>query len=110
MGCDGGSIPTRIELVKTKQNAVRLDPRFLSIRPLKIPIVADNMGKLYNKEAVIEFLLDKKAFGDGDLICSHITKLRDVINLNLTPNPAFQEAIHIQNQNLALNPDDNMVA
>ena len=74
-------------------------------------MVADLLGKLYNKDAILEYLLNKGAFGDGDKICSHITsfkvgmpwhgtldgarqaannfELQDVTTLNLTPNPAF---------------------
>ncbi|KAI9201958.1 Rtf2 RING-finger-domain-containing protein [Polychytrium aggregatum] len=101
MGCDGGSIPTRSELVKTKQKEQLPDAQAqqyaawftctLSKRPLKAPIVADNLGKLYNKDAILEFLLDRKAYGDGDVLCSHISSLKDLISLNLSPNPAYLE-------------------
>jgi hypothetical protein len=40
----------------------------LNQRPLKIPIVADPLGKLYNKDAIIEYLLDRSTYGDGDQI------------------------------------------
>lgn len=46
------------------------------------------LGKLYNKDAVIEFLLDRSAFGDGEEICGHIRSLKDVKTLSLTANPA----------------------
>ena len=62
-----------------------------------------DLGKLYNKDAVIEFLLDRSAFGDGEEICGHIRSLKvprtslgqligidflpqDVKTLTLTPN------------------------
>lgn len=35
-----------------------------------------DLGKLYNKDAVIEFLLDRTAFGDGEEICGHIRSLK----------------------------------
>ncbi|KAJ3057211.1 hypothetical protein HK097_010571 [Rhizophlyctis rosea] len=99
MGCDGGSIPKRHELVKTQKAAERPDSRSLllvawffctlSKRPLEAPVVADMLGKLYNKDAVLEYLLNKGAFGDGDKICSHITSFKDVTTLNFTPNPTF---------------------
>ncbi|CAG8795759.1 7543_t:CDS:2 [Dentiscutata erythropus] len=102
MGNDGGSIPKRIELVKEKQKEVRPDQNALKIamwffcalskRPLQAPVVACALGKLYNKDAILEYLLNKSAYGDGDVICSHITSIKDVKTLNLTPNPAFKES------------------
>ncbi|KAJ3125400.1 hypothetical protein HK098_000287 [Nowakowskiella sp. JEL0407] len=122
MGCDGGSIPLRIELVKTKARAIKLDPKFLAYAnwyfcalsklPLQQPIVADNLGRMYNKEAMLSYLLDKNAYGDGDLICSHISKPRDLINLKLTPNPAYSESSgsFLSQSQASVNPDDNLVA
>lgn len=80
MGCDGGTIPTRGELVKEKKRDVKLDPKIgldakvsldprtlslglrnlldlrqqwktckLSSAPLKEPVVACELGRLYNK-------------------------------------------------------------
>ncbi|CAG8539052.1 3964_t:CDS:2 [Ambispora gerdemannii] len=101
MGNDGGSIPKRIELVKEKKKKVKPDQNALTIatwffcalskRVLREPIVACRLGKLYNKDAIIEFLLNKSAYGDGDIICSHISGLKDLTTLKLTPNPAFKE-------------------
>jgi hypothetical protein len=45
-------------------------------RPLQEPIVSCDLGKLYNKDALIEFLLDRSAFGDGEEICGHIRSLK----------------------------------
>jgi hypothetical protein len=45
-------------------------------RPLQEPIVSCELGKLYNKDAIIEFLLDRSAFGDGEEICGHIRSLK----------------------------------
>lgn len=101
MGCDGGSIPRRIELVKTKEKDPKPDAQSqltsswfycaLSKLPLQLPVVGCCLGKLYNKDALIEYLLDKKSFGDGDLICSHISSIKDVSTLNLTNNSAYSE-------------------
>ena len=72
MGNDGGSIPTRRELVKEaarnpttteikqSQNEQQeygwtTDP--ITRKPLSPPIVSDSNGKLYNKESIIEYLL-----------------------------------------------------
>lgn len=58
---------------------------------LRRPIVACELGYLYNKEAIIERLLDSKANKDAannDFI--HIKSLKDVRELELTDNPAFK--------------------
>lgn len=59
--------------------------------PLELPVVSCGLGKLYNQDAIIEYLLDPKVYGDGDKICSHIKTLKDTVKLNLTPNPAYNE-------------------
>ncbi|KAI0638897.1 DUF602-domain-containing protein [Trametes polyzona] len=98
MGNDGGSIPDRRDLVRTKQKAEQADKAnqlramwffcALSKRPLQEPIVSCPLGKLYNKDALLEFLLDRSSFGDGEEICGHIRAMKDVKTLKLTPNPA----------------------
>ncbi|KPI42809.1 Replication termination factor 2 [Cyphellophora attinorum] len=80
MGNDGGSIPTRRELVKTaatnpsttdlkeKQRehlAHRWSQCPLSHRALVPPIVSDHTGDLYNKDAVLQFLLPEEVGGLG---------------------------------------------
>ncbi|KZV79868.1 DUF602-domain-containing protein [Exidia glandulosa HHB12029] len=97
MGNDGGSIPDRRDLVRNKPKAEQADKNSqliarwffcaLSKRPLQEPIVSCALGKLYNKDAVLEYLLDKHAYGDGAEICGHIRSLKDVKTLQLTPNP-----------------------
>lgn len=32
----------------------------------------DPLGKLYNKDAVLEFFLDRAKYGDGDQICGYL--------------------------------------
>lgn len=34
------------------------------------------LGKLYNKDAIIEYLLDRSVYGDGEEICGHIRSLK----------------------------------
>jgi len=51
---------------------------------LKAPIVACALGNLYNKEAVISYLLNKTK----DPAFSHIKSLKDVCEVRFTPNPA----------------------
>jgi hypothetical protein len=98
MGNDGGSIPDRRDLVRNKPKAEQADKAnqtrarwffcALSKRPLQDPIVSCALGKLYNKDSVLEYLLDKLVYGDGAKICGHIRSLKDVKTLKLTPNPA----------------------
>eukprot|EP01102_Stenamoeba_stenopodia_P015324 TRINITY_DN5208_c0_g2_i1.p1 TRINITY_DN5208_c0_g2~~TRINITY_DN5208_c0_g2_i1.p1 ORF type:complete len:278 (-),score=78.07 TRINITY_DN5208_c0_g2_i1:212-1045(-) len=93
MGCDGGSIEKRDELVKVKKGPPPKDPKEISrIRwssctiskePLTLPVVACALGNLYNKDAVIAHLLAKSMPAEF----SHIRGLKDLIDLKLTPNP-----------------------
>ncbi|KAJ3113306.1 Protein RTF2 [Phlyctochytrium bullatum] len=99
MGCDGGSIPKRHELVKTKRAPERpdkgsqIDAKWnccaLSKEPLEKPVVACRLGRLYNKDKVLEYLLNRNAFGEGDAVGGHIRHLTDVTDLNMTPNPSL---------------------
>eukprot|EP01137_Pigoraptor_chileana_P025546 Opistho-2@7365 len=97
MGCDGGTIPTRGEVVKQKKKPETIDKDILmyakwlycalSTEELSTPIVACELGKLYNKEAVITFLLDRSKFAEHGLVAAgHIRSLRDIVTLNLTTN------------------------
>ncbi|KAF8782686.1 replication termination factor 2-like [Argiope bruennichi] len=100
MGCDGGTIPRRDELVRTKKKPEQKDKNAetvakwkhcaISQNPLRKPIVACELGRLYNKEAVIEHILNKSAISSSH-VANHITKLSDVKELNLTEKPDFQQ-------------------
>lgn len=75
-----------------------------SQRPLQEPIVSCPLGKLYNRDAILEFLLDRASFGaEGEVVCGHIRSIKvscpvtcpftlgrpqsqDVKTLKLTPN------------------------
>ena len=70
MGNDGGSIPHRREVVKQKKREERMD-NFelaksksslcaLSKEPLTPPVVACRLGNLYNKEHLVQLLIEKK--------------------------------------------------
>ncbi|KAK9469590.1 Rtf2 RING-finger-domain-containing protein, partial [Lipomyces arxii] len=95
---DGGSIPTRRELVKAsakeqsssqifEQN--QLNAEFiwstcrLSKDPLELPIVCDYMGRLYNKSALLEWLISPEKYGDGQYTVPHIKSMKDVIELKI---------------------------
>ena len=108
MGADGGTIPTRDELVKTRQKPEQKDKNSVRIyrwqycnltqQPLVRPIVACEQGRLYNKEAIIEKLLENKSGmqENGDKLMpeastDHIRSLKDVKELQLTDNPAYDK-------------------
>jgi hypothetical protein len=96
MGCDGGTIPRRDELVRQKKkpevkdkNAANMAKwRYCTLKhdALRRPIVVDSYGLLYNKDAIWEYLLDRVKFEHGP---SYIKKTKDVKELQLTENPAF---------------------
>ncbi|KAK5644559.1 hypothetical protein RI129_005859 [Pyrocoelia pectoralis] len=97
MGCDGGTIPRRDELVRVKKKPETKDKDFelafqwrcchLSQQILQSPIVMCGLGFLYNKIALIEGLLNRATLPQG---VKHIKSLKDVKNLNLTPNPEYK--------------------
>lgn len=96
MGGDGGSIPGRQDLVKTKQKPEQAERHIERIarwlhcaitqQKLRQPIVSCELGRLYNKEAVLEFLLDKGSCESAQ----HIRSLKDMKELILTDNPAYR--------------------
>ena len=92
MGCDGGTIPKRDELIKTKKKQHDFDKDAhlvakwqycaLSSTRLQEPIVSCELGRLYNKTAVIEYLLNRKDSPSD--VAAHIRTLKDVTELKLT--------------------------
>ena len=77
-------------------------------------MVADPIGKLYNKDAVIEYFIDKSKYGDGEQICGYLkgvkvsskpvmpdasafscrkvyTDGQDIVTLNLASNPTYND-------------------
>ena len=93
-GNDGGSIPDQPDLAKNKPNAKQAvaqseaDPRSVVIcalsevrlgallaQPRSDTSLSSGqpvaLGKLYNKVAFIEYLLDKSIYGNGEGICRH---------------------------------------
>lgn len=100
MGCDGGTIPKRHELVKGPKKVEKVDKNAelaakwkycaLSQEKLKRPIVACELGRLYNKDAIIEYLLDKSAERPNAESVTHIRGIKDIKELNLTDNPEWE--------------------
>ncbi|KAL4921603.1 DUF602-domain-containing protein [Aspergillus aurantiobrunneus] len=103
MGNDGGSIPTRRELVREaarnpstaqlKETQRELQEHFwttcpLSHKQLLRPIVSDCAGNLYNKDAVLKFLLpgdevegiSSKADCE-EMLAGRVKGLRDIVEL-----------------------------
>ncbi|XP_045524220.1 replication termination factor 2 [Pieris brassicae] len=101
MGCDGGTIPRRDELVRLKKKPEQKDKDAersfkwrncaLSQQPLQEPIAACGLGRLYSKSSVLETLLDKESKPES---ISHIKNLKDIRDLNLTKNPAYKQTEH----------------
>ncbi|EEB05971.2 replication termination factor Rtf2 [Schizosaccharomyces japonicus yFS275] len=96
MGNDGGSIPLRQELVKQKSKVAQLDIDLkrslhkslftqcsLSGASLRDPIVSCGFGRLYNKEAILEMLLNRSLYPNAP---AHITSIRDVLQLSMKKN------------------------
>lgn len=106
MGCDGGTIPKRKEIVKNKQNDQHRDKnadlsakwQFCSLSGLRLkkPIVACQLGRLYNKDAIIEHLLEGKISNQSSISSSssvsHIKSLKDVKELKLKEKPDFDKS------------------
>jgi hypothetical protein len=101
MGNDGGSIPHRTEVVKTKQKEERKDnfemarakSRLCAMtkEPLREPIAVCRMGMLYNKEEIIKRLIEKtipRAF-------RHIKKLKDVKEAKVQLRPNKEDGTNI---------------
>ncbi|XP_014362306.2 replication termination factor 2 [Papilio machaon] len=101
MGCDGGTIPRRDELVRLKKKPEQKDKDAerafkwrncaLSQQPLQQPIVACGLGRLYSKSSVLESLLDKETKPES---IAHIKNMKDIKDLNLTKNPAYTNVEH----------------
>ncbi|MCJ1386090.1 hypothetical protein MMC17_009215 [Xylographa soralifera] len=103
MGNDGGSIPKRRELVKEaarlptsaeikesqqEQQEYHWTTCPLSHEPLKQPVVSDSAGILYNKDAILEFLLpqDNEVPGrskadDEEVLGGRVRSLKDVVEV-----------------------------
>lgn len=97
MGNDGGSIPTRRELVKeaakaptatqikeaqveSQEHAWNHDP--LSRKPLSAPVVSDCLGTLYNKDTIIEYLLaEEKDVEQEKVLEGRVKGLKDVVEV-----------------------------
>ncbi|XP_030382797.1 replication termination factor 2 [Scaptodrosophila lebanonensis] len=98
MGCDGGTIPRRDELVRVKQKPEQKDKDAerefrwlhcaLTQQRLQEPIAMCAMGRLYSKQSIIERLLEKEKMPETS---AHVRSMKDIKTLKLTPNPAYTD-------------------
>lgn len=108
MGNDGGSIPTRRELVREgareasttaqKERQTEQQQHFwttcaLSHQDLTEPIVSDGFGKMFNKAAVLDHLLTNLQCTDSllDQPHSHIKSLKDVVEIHFAHSSEDQQ-------------------
>eukprot|EP01133_Synstelium_polycarpum_P010573 gene10573-12300_t len=99
MGCDGGSIAKRDDVVKMKKKPEKVNQSELDESrwfrctllqdPLSSPIVADDLGNLFNKANVIQALLDGSLAQTSSL--AHIKSLKSIYTVNFIDNPSYEE-------------------
>eukprot|EP00761_Pharyngomonas_kirbyi_P012996 gb/GECH01013023.1/.p1 GENE.gb/GECH01013023.1/~~gb/GECH01013023.1/.p1 ORF type:complete len:253 (+),score=69.13 gb/GECH01013023.1/:1-759(+) len=96
MGCDGGTAAVKRDIiVKQRKRKEKVDKETLSRtrwtscclsnKPLCQPVATCALGNLYNKDEVINSILEKSLPKD----LSHIRSLKDLITLKLEKNPDF---------------------
>ncbi|KAJ6255408.1 protein c20orf43 [Anaeramoeba flamelloides] len=94
MGADGGSIPHRAEMVKTKKgrrtvnrqvNRIKWSCCTLTKKPLEEPVVLCPLGRLFNKQDLLIALMKKKLPNEY----SYITSIKDLVTLKLTQNKNY---------------------
>ena len=97
MGNDGGSIPTRRELVKEaaknpsaaqvkesqhEQQEYQWTTDPISRQPLEPPVVSDSSGKLYNKATILEYLVEGARKEEAERETNGAVKsLKDVVEV-----------------------------
>lgn len=97
MGNDGGSIPTRRELVKEaarnpttselkesqqEQQHFHWTTDPISNAPLARPVVSDCVGRLYNKDTILEYLIQGERKEDAERITEGAVKsLKDMVEV-----------------------------
>ena len=96
-GNDGGSIPSRDELCKLKQPKEKANPvelariKCLSCSitkfPLKDPIVVCDLGNLYNKETIIEYMLTREL--KKMPAYAHIRSMKDIYPVHFAKNENY---------------------
>jgi len=104
MGNDGGSIPTRRELVKEaarnpttsemkesqhEQQEYHWTADPISHKPLAQPVVSDSSGKLYNKDTILEYLIEGAWKEEAEKITQRAIKsVKDVVEVKFNVDEA----------------------
>ncbi|GAM18169.1 hypothetical protein SAMD00019534_013440 [Acytostelium subglobosum LB1] len=111
MGCDGGSIARRDDLVKQPKKKEILNQSDLDESrwfcctllqdPLSDPIVMDDYGNLFNKTNILQALLDG-LLSQHDAL-SHIRSTKSVYAVHFIDNPAFIEQQQSNTQSTVTN-------
>jgi len=110
-GNDGGSIPTRGEMVKTKRTIRRTDPVLLkrakwlncalSKQILQSPIVVDDLGNVFNKEPLLKCLVEKSM----PQRFSYIRTIKNVFDAQFSLNRKYDPSQQVQVGKEAANLD-----
>jgi hypothetical protein len=110
MGNDGGSFPHREEMVKEKPKEYKADKALqaqaksriwtISSQNLTLPLVADRIGNIFNKEVVLKKLVEKSI---PKSYC-YITKMKDVKELNVSTKKPDCATIDNKGENLIVCP------
>ena len=114
MGNDGGSIPTRRELVKEaarnpsttelkesrhEQQEYRWTTDPISHKPLAQPVVSDGSAKLYNKDTILEYLVEGSYKDEADSVTQGAIKsLKDVVEVKFEGDSGTSEKINGSSQ------------
>lgn len=103
MGCDGGTIPGRKDLVKTRKVSAAAVAAAAEVAParwsncaisnerLRAPVVACALGHLYNKDALIHHLLQRSSSSSSSAF-NHVRSLKDTQTLCLYFPPEAKNA------------------
>jgi hypothetical protein len=120
MGNDGGSIPGRADLVRTKKREKKIKADLLararcsycslSKETLRPPVVICRLGNLYNKENLLEAIIEKKM----PTCFKHIRTLADVREVkvqsrNSKGNPSASENPSVEESKASKHGDSNRV-
>ena len=100
-GCDGGTTALQRKFMSQATTKKADEIRDLSDelrakwemcaasgKPLYDPIVCCELGYLYNKESILQQMADKSAHANF----KHVRRLKDLITLQLHPNPDYDPA------------------
>lgn len=111
MGCDGGVIASKRKFMRGCKTAEKEDGKNIKQsqttrskvcaqtgEPLRLPIVACELGNLYNKEGIVQALLDRTV----NPSFSHIRGLKDLKELIFAPNSEYDPAGEVEANNQSM--------